>query len=125
MIRLLYATILILGFCTISCKSAKKESTPVEPSEAIQDVQQATRDCYYPRKTIRAIDNEKGTIAYIADTYVIVTNPPERRYLPCELPTEYHKEGLEVRFSGDKLESFPNERRFASPFRMTAISMND
>lgn len=121
---------LIIGM--VSCKSSKNDmkkeditekeilSVDASSSEEVQS-KEDLEDCFHPRKTIRTIVNEEGKMLKVTGVYVIVSNI-KGRYQACEIPEEFQKEGMEVTFSGDKLEIYPNERRIATPLRLTNIS---
>ena len=114
--------LLIVSLSIVGCKSQKTPKQNAAMDTTYVNKTPKAEDCHYPRKTIYTMENENGNIAFIANTYVIVT-AEEKRYQPCELPTNYQKEGLSVSFTGDKLEVMAHERRFATPLRLHSISI--
>lgn len=114
MIRL----ILLLSIAySVSCKSTK---TP-PPEEPTIVVETAANDCYYPRKTILSLSEERGSIGMVGEYYILRDASGDRRLQPCELAQSYRVDSLAVTFSGDILEINPGERRYATPFRLTSI----
>ncbi|MEO1763697.1 MAG: hypothetical protein AAFR83_17415, partial [Cyanobacteria bacterium J06629_18] len=47
------------------------------------------------------------------------------RFAPCNLPDEFKKEGLKIRFSGDVKEIYPNERWAATLFKLSDYKVLD
>jgi len=121
---------LILGI--ISCKSSKKEMENMSSAKEViltddpvlenDKPNEEIEDCFYPRKTIRTITDEEGKMLQVSGHYVIVSNV-KGRYQPCKVTEEFRKDGLEVIFSGDKLEIFPNERRIGTPLRLESLTL--
>jgi hypothetical protein len=105
-----FFTILVLCVLSIlcySCKLGKKLSTA---------------DCYPERKTIETLINQSGTIIKVSETYVILSQDGNSRYLACNLPKTYNKEGIKVKYALKVKEIFPNERLIATPAYLTEIN---
>ena len=82
----------------------------------------STADCYPERKTIETLINQSGTIIKVAETYVILSQDGNSRYLACNLPATYNKEGIKVKYALNVKEIFPNERLIATPAYLTEIN---
>ena len=86
---------------------------------------QDEEDCHGKRSVTQTLEEANGSIIKVAGMYVISMNEGTDRYQPCELPKKYNQECILVRFSGEVLEIFPNERRAATPFRLKFIAERD
>jgi hypothetical protein len=86
-----------------------------------------TEDCHGVRKTVRTITDKEGEIMLIGNNVLISMPPGTRRYKVCEVdvPKELKVEKLKVRFSGEVLEIFHNERLMGTPTRLTKIDIID
>ena len=82
----------------------------------------STADCYPERKTIETLINQSGTIIKVAETYVILSQDGNSRYLACNLPATYNKEGIKVKYALNVKEIFLNERLIATPAYLTEIN---
>lgn len=82
-------------------------------------------DCHGKRKVTQNLEDVSGSILNVGGLYVITSEGGNNRYNPCELSNKYKKDGIQVRFSGDVLEIFPNERLVATPFRLKNIVERD
>jgi hypothetical protein len=100
------------------------DKAPITTKGAPQ-IEEPIEDCHGKRKVDQTIEDVNASIVKIGDKYVIATNGGNSRYLPCEIPGRLKKEGLLVRFSGEVLEIFPNERLIATPFRLKNIVERD
>lgn len=82
-------------------------------------------DCHGVRKTIRTISNLEGEIMLIGNNILISIPPGNKRFKLChvDIPKELKIEGLKVRFSGQVLEIFNNERLMGTPIRLTEIDI--
>jgi hypothetical protein len=78
-------------------------------------------DCLPERKSIDTLSNQSGSILVVADHFIILSQSGESRFLPCNLPESYKKEGLKVKYTLVEKEIFPNERHIASPCYLTKI----
>ena len=84
-----------------------------------------TEGCHGVRKTVRTVTDKEGEIMLIGNIVLISIPPGTRRYKVCEVdvPEELKIEGLKVRFSGEVLEIFHNERLMGTPTRLTRIDI--
>lgn len=73
------------------------------------------QDCMKDRKNVETISDSNGTIRKISDTYVIVTQNENMRYVPCNLPESFKKDSLDVTFTVMTKEVKPNERWVGTP----------
>ncbi len=82
-------------------------------------------DCHGVRKTIRTITDKNGEIMLIGNNVTISIPPGTKRYKVCDIdvPKELKVEGIKVRFSGEILEIFQNERLMGTPTRLTKIDI--
>ena len=95
--------------------SSSKEDT-VDDSTAI-----VVDDCYKDRTDQSEIKDLEATVTLIAGTLVLSNATDTKRYQACTLP-KWASEGVKCKISGIVKQTFPNERRFASPFHLTDIS---
>ena len=72
-------------------------------------------DCMPERKSLETITKQEGRIILVADQFVILSQGGDQRYMTCNLPKSYKKEGLKVTFSILIKEISPNERLIATP----------
>lgn len=82
-------------------------------------------DCYYPRKTIMTLTDEQGMVGMVGDRYILRDASGQRRLQPCSLDPQWQVDSLPVLFSGDILEINPGERRYATPFRLQALTSRE
>lgn len=75
----------------------------------------ATSDCLPERKNLETLSDQTGSIALVADQYILLAPDKNQRYLACNLPDSYKKEGLKIKFSVVIKEIYPNERHIATP----------
>ena len=82
-------------------------------------------NCHGVRKTVRTVTDKEGEIMLIGNNVLISIPPGTRRYKVCDVdvPEELKVEGLKVRFSGEVLEIFHNERLMGTPTRLTSIDI--
>lgn len=82
-------------------------------------------DCHGVRKTVRTIKDKEANVMIIGNNTLISIPPGMRRYKVCEadIPKELNVEGLRVKFSGEVLEIFHNERLMGTPTRLTKIDI--
>lgn len=119
-----------------SCNNKiKSEDKPTEITKKIEDEIQMDKpemtphsmeaDCHGVRKTIRTVTDKEGVIMLIGSNITISIPPGTKRYEVCDVdvPKEFKKEGLKVRFSGEILEIFHNERLMGTPTRLTKIDI--
>ena len=78
-------------------------------------------DCLNERKNQETLTNQNGSIIQVAEQYVILSEDGNSRYLACNLPETYKKEGLKVKYTLIEKEIFPNERHIATPCYLTKI----
>ena len=98
-----------------------KAPITTENAPTLQDEE----DCHGKRSVTQTLEEANGSIMKVTGMYVISMNDGNDRYQPCDLPKKYNQEGILVRFSGEVLEIFPNERRAATPFRLKFIAERD
>lgn len=119
-----------------SCNNKiKNQDNPTETTNKIEDESQIDKpemtphsveaDCHGVRKTIRTITNKEGEIMLIGNNITISIPPGTKRYKVCDVdvPKELKIEGLKVRFSGEILEIFHNERLMGTPTRLSKIDI--
>jgi hypothetical protein len=82
----------------------------------------ATVDCMPDRKSQESMTNQYGSIIKVAEQFVLQTDGENQRFIACNLPESYHKEGLKVNFSILIKEIFPNERWAATPVVLQEIN---
>ncbi|MBK8625790.1 MAG: hypothetical protein IPN86_09590 [Saprospiraceae bacterium] len=78
-------------------------------------------DCLNERKSQETLRNQQGSIMQVADQYVILSQDGNSRYLACNLPETYKKEGEKVSYTLIVKEIYPNERLIATPAYLTEI----
>ena len=66
-------------------------------------------DCLSERKSQETLTNQQGSIIKVAEQYVILSQDGNSRYLACNLPETYKKEGLIIKYTLIEKEIFPNE----------------
>ena len=93
--------------------------------EGVPELEPEIEDCHGKRNVSGSLKDVDGFILKIGDTFVLTSNNGNNRYKPCEIPDPLKTDGMAVRFSGDYLEIFPNERLIATPFRIEYISERD
>lgn len=94
-------------------------------SEGVPQPEPTIEDCHGKRKVTQTLEEVNGFIVKIGDSYLLETNGGTDRYKPCTLPDNLKTDGMTVRFSGNILEIFPNERLMATPFRLEFIAERD
>jgi hypothetical protein len=138
------AIILLIGlFSIVSCSNRSTvpqpsvgDNIPSEVATSVFDKAPITskgapqlddlkEDCHGKRQVTQTFEEKEASILKVGDKYVISTNEGNSRYNPCELPEKLKKDGILVRFSGEVLEIFPNERLIATPFRLKNIVERD
>lgn len=82
-------------------------------------------DCHGKRYPTQNLEEVNASILEVQGQFLITTNGGNSRYIPCDLPNKMKKDGMLVRFSGEVLEIFPNERLIATPFRLRNIVERD
>ena len=96
----------VFAICTLSCIPKGKLS---------DDILLTVADCMPDRKDDGRIDSHEGAIQLISGSYVIQDMTDQGRYVACNLPENYQREGLSITFSLIKKEIYHNERRLAIP----------
>ena len=77
---------------------------------------------YNPADSTGFIKLTEGTIVKVIGLYMIVPNNNEgRRFNPSNLDPQFHKEGMQVRFSAVQLVIPPNVRLAGSPVHLKTI----
>ena len=79
-------------------------------------------DCLAERKNHETLANQQGSIIKVGEQYVILSIDGVSRYLACNLPETYKKEGEKVMYTLIVKEVYPNERLMATPAYLTEIS---
>ena len=100
------------------------DKAPITSKNAPQ-MGELEEDCHGKRMVRTTLESVDGSILKVGDRYVISTENGNNRYNPCDLPKKFLVGGMLVRFSGDVLEIFPNERLIATPFRTKNIVERD
>jgi len=100
------------------------DKAPITTKNA-PEIGKPDEDCHGKRVITQSLEEVEASILKIGDKYVISTNNGNSRYNPCDLPTKLKQDGMLVRFSGEVLEIFPNERLMATPFRLRNIVERD
>lgn len=128
---LLFCGLLMMSSsCNNKIKSDISDSEVEEIAEDIEliDTPEMTphnmeKSCHGVRKTIRTVVDKEGEIMMIGENILISIPPGTRRYKVCDIdvPKELKVEGTKVKFSGEILEIFPNERLMGTPTRLTKI----
>ena len=78
-------------------------------------------DCLHDRKNQDTLTNQQGSIIKVAELYIILSDDGNSRYMACNLPETYKKEGEKVTCTLIVKEVFPNERLMATPALLTEI----
>ena len=89
------------------------------------EIEDLVEDCHGKRRVSQTLEEVNASILKVGDKYVISADGGNSRYNPCELPSKLKKDGLSIRFSGEVLEIFTNERLIATPFRLKNIVERD
>ncbi|MEL6459061.1 MAG: hypothetical protein AAFQ91_12505 [Cyanobacteria bacterium J06621_15] len=91
-----------------------------------QKVENSSKCAFDSRKTVDTVEKQIGTVRRIHDKlYIIISEDNRSRFAPCNLPDEFKKEGLKIRFSGDVKEIYPNERWAATLFKLSDYKVLD
>jgi hypothetical protein len=106
----------VLAFCLLSMISCK----PFLGKSGHDGL--SVSDCLPDRKNQETLESQKGSIIKVADQYVILSQDGNSRYLACNLPEKYKKEGEKVVYTLIVKEVYPNERLIATPAYLTEIS---
>ena len=136
--KLLPILFIFCGLVTMSISCNNKINSNDNQSEIEQKTEEISQigesemtphnmkeDCHGVRKTVRTITDKEGEIMFIGNNVLISIPPGTRRYKVCDIdvPEEMKIEGLSVRFSGEVLEIFHNERLMGTPTRLTRIDI--
>ncbi len=143
---LLLGCLLIFSSCSDKTMPAKKDEILKQPSigddipsevatevfdkapitkKGAPQLGELEEDCHGKRMVQQTLESVDGSILKVGDRYVISTENGNNRYNPCDLPKKLMVDGILVRFSGEILEIFPNERLIATPFRLKNIVERD
>ena len=106
-------------------KEEQKSDITTETQDSEMTTQNMKEDCHGVRKTIRKVKDKEGEILMIGNNVTISIPPGTERYKVCEVSEEIKKDGIKVKFSGEILETFPNERLMGTPARLTEITKID
>lgn len=140
-----FSVVLVSLFIIVSCsnkssapqsQSSVGDDIPIEVATSVFDKAPITtkgapqldglkEDCHGKRQVSQTLEEVDASILKVGEKYVISTDGGNNRYNPCELPDKFKKDGILVRFSGEVLEIFPNERLIATPFRLKNIVERD
>lgn len=85
----------------------------------------ATSDCMSERKSIDTILISDGSIIKVSDQFILLSNDGNQRYLACNLPESYKKEGQKMTCLVVVKEIFPNERWMATPAYIQEIKSSN
>ncbi len=99
-----------LGVCLLASCEQQEDTLRVDSLPA----------CFEDRATVQVINQQDGTVQYEDGALVILVKMSNEQLVPCNLPDTF-QENDKVRFSGNKKEIFPNERRAGQPFELTYI----
>ncbi|MFT4534050.1 MAG: hypothetical protein ACJA1A_000213 [Saprospiraceae bacterium] len=134
--KLLPLFFITCGLITMSSSCNNKINSSDSQSEIEQKTEEVSQidkpemtphnmeeDCHGVRKTVRTITDKEGEIMLIGNNVTISIPPGSKRFKGCDedIPKELKIEGLKVRFSGEVLEIFSNERLMGTPIRLTKI----
>lgn len=97
---------------TLSCQKHKQMNAT--PSLQV-------KDCLPDRKDVSKEEDVTGAVILVADQYILLSDDGNSRYLACNMPEAFQKEGLKVKFSLVVKEIFPTERLMATPAYLTKI----
>lgn len=94
------------------------------PTDNVQMETLDQKDCYPDRKIISTIKDATGKISKIDNSnFGIQYNGEYNVLLPCNLPVNMQKEGLEVKFDGEVKDVKPEEMWAGQPFVLTACKV--
>lgn len=79
------------------------------------------QDCYKERKMEMALTDVSAKLEIFGDDFLIATE--DARYVPCELPISFRKNGINILFSGEVKEVYPQERWAGLPIQLTKIRL--
>ena len=130
--------IIVSGLVAMSTSCNNKMNSNISQSKIEQTDQDGTQidnpemtpnnmkeDCHGVRKTIRTVKDKEGEIIFIGNNILISIPTENKRYKVCDthMPEVLKVEGVKVRFSGEILEIFHNERLMGTPTRLTKIDI--
>lgn len=75
------------------------------------------------RKNISLLENQIGIVDEKNLDYIIRLNDKSTLF-PCNLPDEFKKQGVSVKFTGYKKKSLPTEKWVGAPFKLVSIMKN-
>jgi hypothetical protein len=104
---------LIFLSISVTIIACAKQSTAQKNSVELK------QDCYNERKLERVVTDLSAKIEIFGDEYLIATD--DARYMPCEVPTAFRKNGIKIIFSGEVKEVYPHERWAGLPLHLTKI----
>ncbi len=120
---------LVLSLCLLSCNQKKNLSTQENAKDNLisnnieasstHTAMSYNNDCYKDRAVTREYIDQEVKVEKIMNMYMFSFE--NSRWQPCEVPEEFHHEGMMLKVSGQVLEIKPNERRAGSPFNITSI----
>jgi len=102
---------------TTSITSNKTETTKTKVKATSTSF---NNDCFNDRAVTKEVTNKEVTMTKALNMFMFSFE--NTRWQACEVPEEFHKEGMKVKVSGQVLEIRPNERRAGTPFNITALS---
>lgn len=77
--------------------------------------------CYDERKLESTVSEVSARIETFGDEFLIATD--DARYMPCEIPIAFRKNGTKIVFSGDIKEVYAQERWAGLPLHLTKIRL--
>jgi len=121
---------LTLLLLTTACNQKKNLSTSESTSSVTNTSQNAkteaaeskmtyNNDCFSDRAVTKEVTDKEVSMTKVMNMFMFSYD--STRWQACEVPTEYQKEGMKVKVSGQVLEIRPNERRAGTPFNITSI----
>ena len=79
-------------------------------------------DCRFnDRATVETVRQLKATVQSSVNTWVLMGKG--FRYLPCNLPQELARQGVQVVFSGEVKQINPAERLVGTPFKLSEVRL--
>jgi hypothetical protein len=118
--------LLILMYCLQSCRN----EAFTRKAEYGEPLLTGYEDCAYnQRRTNEAVYNWTGQVELydsISQVFHIrAARPGKIRLDACNLPVEYKKDGMKVKFSGEIKAVLPEEKRIALPFVIAEIKQQE
>jgi hypothetical protein len=122
----IYVFIGLLGSCGGSVDQKVAENPSPENSTQIKEKPnvESFEDCLPELKSLGRVDDQLGSIYWVGETYVILTENEAVRYHVCNLPESYKITDLNVTFSIIIKEVPMNAKMVGLPAVLTKIKIN-